>query len=95
MAQRKRHGVPFKTRVVIEAIAGHKTVNEIATRYQVHPTQVNKWKKDALDRLPEVLTDGRSRKAHQQSDLEASLYQQIGQLTMEVDYLKKKLELCQ
>jgi transposase-like protein len=95
MAQRKRHTGQFKARVAIEAIAGHKTVNQIAGEYGVHPSQVNKWKKDAVERLPEVLSDGRNSKHDRQEELEARLYQQIGQLTMELDYLKKKLGLCQ
>ena len=95
MARRKRHGGPFKARVAIEAISGHKTVNEIASKYEIHATMVTRWKKEALERLPEALSDGRTRKERQQTDLEATLYQQIGQLTMELDYLKKKLDLCQ
>jgi transposase-like protein len=94
MAQRRQHGGAFKTRVVVEAIAGHKTVNEIAGAYEVHPSQVGKWKAEALKRLPEVLSDGRKGKADQGSETEARLYQQIGRLTMEVEYLKKKLGLC-
>jgi transposase-like protein len=94
MAQRRRHGGAFKTRVVVEAIAGHKTVNEIAGAYEIHPSQVGKWKAEALKRLPEVLSDGRKGKTDQGSDTEARLYQQIGRLTMEVEYLKKKLGLC-
>jgi len=59
MVRRKRHGGAFKTRVVVEAIAGHKTINEIAGAFEVHPSQVAKWKAEALKRLPEVLSDGR------------------------------------
>ena len=94
MAQRRRHGGAFKARVAVEAIAGHKTVNEIAGAYQVHPSQVGKWKAEALQRLPEVLSDGRQSQAEAGSETEARLYQQIGRLTMEVAYLKKKLGLC-
>ena len=94
MAQRRRHGGAFKARVAVEAIAGHKTVNEIAGAYEVHPSQVGKWKAEALKRLPEVLSDGRKGQAQQGSETEARLYQQIGRLTMEVEYLKKKLGLC-
>jgi len=94
MAQRRQHGGTFKTRVVVEAIAGHKTVNEIASRYEIHPSQVAKWKAEALARLPEVLSDGRQVKAGPDPATEARLYQQIGRLTMEVEYLKKKLGLC-
>jgi transposase len=62
MAQRKHHGGAFKTRVAVEAIAGHKTINEIASAYAIHPSLVTKWKAEALARLPEVLSDGRSRR---------------------------------
>jgi putative transposase len=94
MAQRKHHGGAFKTRVAIAAIAGHKTVNEIASAYEIHPSQVAKWKAEALARLPEVLSDGRKVKADSGPETEARLYEEIGRLRMEVEYLKKKLGLC-
>ena len=94
MAQRRQHGGAFKMRVVVEAIAGHKTVNEIASANGIHPSQVAKWKAEALQRLPEVLSDGRQAKARADPATEARLYQEIGRLTMEVEYLKKKLGLC-
>jgi transposase-like protein len=94
MTQRRQHGGSFKTQVVVEAIAGHKTVNEIAGAYGVHPSQVGKWKAEALARLPEILSDGRKIKAVGDDQTQARLYQQIGRLTMEVEYLKKKLGLC-
>jgi transposase len=94
MVQRKRHGGAFKTRVVVEAIAGHKTINEIAGAFEVHPSQVAKWKAEALKRLPEVLSDGRKTRTAADSQVQARLYEEIGRLTMEVEYLKKKLGLC-
>lgn len=78
MTQCRHHGGTFKARVAIEAIAGHKTVNEIASAYEIHPSQVAKWK-------AKTPTD---------SQVEARLCQEIGRLTMEVEYLKKKLGLC-
>ena len=93
MAQRRKHTGPFKARVAIEAIAGHKTVNEISSEYGVHASQIHKWRKQALAHLPEVLDDHRRSRRETQEILESRLYQQIGQLTMEVDYLKKKLGL--
>jgi transposase-like protein len=94
MAQRKHHGGAFKARVAVEAIAGHKTVNEIASAYAIHPSLVGKWKAEALARLPEVLSDGRQVKADRGPRREARLYEEIGRLRMEVEYLKKKLGLC-
>ena len=90
MAQRRRHGGAFKARVAVEAIAGHKTVNETAGAYQVHPSQVPKWKAEALERLPEVLSDGRKGKADQGSETEAQLYQQIGRLRLAVRALLRQ-----
>ena len=58
-------------------------VEAIAGAYEVHPSQVGKWKAEALERLPEVLSDGRKGKANQGWQTEARLYQQIGRLTME------------
>jgi len=72
----------FKTRVAIEAISGHKAVNQIASKYGVYPSQVHRWKREALERLPEVLSDAPRVKCGQQ-DVEAQLYQRLGQLTME------------
>ena len=95
VAQRRKHTGQFKARVAVEAIAGHKTVNQIVAEYGVHPSQVNKWKKHALERLPEALCDGRTGKDGRQEEIEARLYRQIGQLTMEVGCLKKKLGFCQ
>jgi len=94
MTQRRRHGGTFKTRVVVEAIEGHKTVNEIASAYGIHPSQVAKWKSQALARLPEVLSDARQVKADAGGQREGRLYEEIGRLRMEVEYLKKKLGLC-
>ena len=94
MAQRKRYTGQFKPKVAIEAIAGHKTANEIASAYGVHPTQVASWKKETLKRLPEALSNGQYAKTRENEDLVNRLYQQIGQLTMENEYLKKKSGLC-
>ena len=94
MAQRRKHTGQFKARVAIETIAGHKTANEISTEYGVHASQIHKWKKQALALLPEVLDDNRRSRRDTQQILESRLYEQIGQLTMEVEYLKKKLGLC-
>lgn len=94
MAQRKHHGGAFKARVAVEALAGHKTVNEIASAYAIHPSLVGKWKAEALARLPEALSEGRKVKADGGPPREARLYEEIGRLRMQVEYLKKKLGLC-
>ena len=80
----------MKAKVALEAIRGQKTVNEIASQYDVHPNQVGTWKKQALESLPEIFSNGKA-KSHEkeQAKLDA-LYQQIGQLQVELSFLKKR-----
>jgi len=95
MAQRRQFGSKFKAKVALDAIKGEKTLNELSSIYGVHQNQISKWKKKVLELLPEILADRRSKNNEDQAQREAKLYQQIGQLTMEVEYLKKKLGLFQ
>jgi transposase-like protein len=88
--QRKQYSAELKTRVALEAIKGYKTVNEIASEYGVHPTQIANWKKQALDGLPDVFSLTRTDQKKSEEDLIASLYQEIGHLKMQVDWLEKK-----
>lgn len=90
---RKQYSPKFKAKVALEAIKGQRTINEIAAAFGVHPTIVQKWKKQALDLLPDLFTDGRARSAQTDEQLRDRLYQQIGQLKVELDWLKKKAGL--
>jgi transposase-like protein len=87
--QRKRYSIEEKTRVALEAIKGQKTLNELAVEYGVHPSQITQWKKQALDEMPNAFSGGRARREHSEEELVASLYQEIGQLKVELDWLKK------
>ena len=87
---RKQYSSAFKVKIALEAIKGQKTANEIASEYGVHPTQIAQWKKQALDELPNVFERPNSERVKSEEALIASLYQQIGQLKVEVDFLKKK-----
>jgi putative transposase len=88
--QRKKHSADFKAKVALEAIKGLKTINELSSEYEVHPSQVNQWKKQVLDELPGIFSSRRIQNQKEQEDLTATLYQQIGQLKVELDWLKKK-----
>jgi transposase-like protein len=89
--QRKTYSAELKARIALEAIKGQQTINEIATHYGVHPNQVTQWKKQALTELPHVFSERRARLAQDEDTLKAQLYQQIGQLKVELDWLKKKV----
>jgi len=91
--QRKSYTTEFKVKIALEAIKGQRTVNEIAAHYGVHPNQVTQWKKQAIESLPEVFSTKRERQTEEEESLKAELYQQIGQLKVELDWLKKKAGL--
>ena len=89
---RKQHSAEVKARVALAAIKGEHTVNEIATMYGVHPTMIAKWKKQVMAELPQIFASRRSAAVRAQDDLTGSLYQEIGKLKMELDWLKKKVD---
>jgi len=84
--------VQTKVKVALEAIKGEKTTAEITSAYGIHTTQVNNWKKQALDVLPEAFSGKRKKEASSQQELIDELYKQIGQLKVENDFLKKSLK---
>jgi putative transposase len=93
MKQRKTYSAELKARIALEAIKGQMTVNQIATHYGVHPNQVTTWKKQMLDEAPRFFAPHRVRAEADDEQLKAQLYQQIGQLKVELDWLKKKAGL--
>ena len=88
--RRRTHSPAFKAKVALEAIKGEKTLSELASEYQVHPGQITRWKKRLLESLPEVFSGRPERDQKRTEEHTAQLYQQIGQLKVELDWLKKK-----
>jgi putative transposase len=90
MGERRRHSAEFKAKVALEAIRAERTVNELAGLYQVHPSQIAAWKRRVLEGVAELFGEDRQKLERSDEDLKAQLYQQIGQLKVELDFLKKK-----
>ena len=90
---RKHYSAKFKARVAIEAIRGERTLSQLGSQFKVHPMQIAKWRKAALEQLPELFVDGRTRKVRNEDADTDALYEEIGRLKMELDWLKKKAGL--
>jgi len=88
--KRKSFSNEFKAKVAIEAIKGYKTTSELSKEYQVHPNVIGNWKRQLIERLPELFDNKRGPRTDGQSELTDQLYRQIGKLQVELDWLKKK-----
>jgi len=87
--KRKKYSNELKAKVAIAAIKGHKTVNEIASEFGIHPGMVTRWKKKALDSIVDIFGQKNQRDAKGIEDEKNRLYQQIGKLQVELEWLKK------
>ncbi len=87
---RKRHSVQFKFKVAMEAAKGTKTTNELAGQYGLHPTQISHWKRQLMEEGPSVFNSTTARDQRRQEAEQAELFEQIGRLKMELEWLKKK-----
>ncbi len=88
-AKRKKHSGAFKAKVGLEALKGVKTIGQIAREYEIHPVQVTQWKKVIRERLSELFETA-AKAPEPDTEQVAQLHEKIGQLTVEVDWLKKK-----
>ena len=87
--KRKSHSAAFKAQVALAAVKGDKTVNEVASQFGVHPTLIHDWKKKLLAGAEQVFAGG-AKAAAPADDKSAELYEQIGRLKVELDWVKKK-----
>ena len=89
--QRRQHSAEFKAKVALEALRGERTINALAAEYGVHPVHITQWKKVLLEEVPKLFSSRRGAKPKEEEALQAALSQQIGQLKVELDWLKKKV----
>ena len=88
---RKRYDATFKAKVALEAVKGERTMAQLSSDYKVHANLIGKWKKQLLKELPSIFSDQKGKRgSDDHSELESELYRQIGQLKVELDWLKKK-----
>ena len=90
--RRKKHSKELKARVAMAALQGDRTLAEIASTYGVHPNMVSKWKQQAIESLPDLFERGAAARRNSAAGDEekARLYEKIGRLEVEIDWLKKK-----
>ena len=89
--KRKKHSDEFKARVAVEAVKGVRTLSELSSAFGIHPTVIAHWKRQLLDRAPTVFSPAAGGGLRTEEELTAPLYEEIGRLKVEVDFLKKKL----
>ena len=87
---RRKHSPAFKAKVALEVVRGEETVAQLAARYEVHPSQIQAWKKALAEGATGVFRNGQEQKAKSDAGLIARLYQEIGQLKMERDFLVER-----
>ena len=90
---RKRYEAAFKAKVALEAIKGVQTISELGSRFGVHPNQISAWKRQVLESLPDAFSSGRKKREIDSEELQRALFEEIGRLKIELDWLKKKTGL--
>jgi transposase len=93
MKKRRNHDSVFKAKVALDAVRGEKTIAQLSSEYGVHANQISQWKKKLLEELPELFSEKRRSREVDKEELEAELYRQIGQLKVELEWLKKKSQI--
>jgi len=92
--RRRRFAPEFKAKVALEAIRGDQTINELASRYELHPNMITNWKRQAINNMADVFSGDTERKSKTKEAQIKDLHAKIGQLTVERDFLAKAFERC-
>jgi len=87
---RKNHDGSFKAKVALEALKGEKTMAQLSSEFGVHVNKIRQWRQKLLEELPGLFSDRRQKKEKESEEVTSELYRQIGQLKVELDWLKKK-----
>jgi len=87
--KRVRHSAEFKAKVALEALKGLKTVNELASQYQIHPTQISQWKRQVQGGAKTLFGNRQGQGPQETEAVQAKLYEEVGRLKMELDWIKK------
>ena len=88
---RRKHNPAFKAKVALEALKGEETIAQLASRFEVHPSQVRKWKREVEEGAADIFGGDHGQNKNDDEALVAKLYQEIGQLKVERDFLERKL----
>jgi putative transposase len=89
--KRRKHSEEFKAKVALEAVKGVRTLSELSSVFKVHPTVIAHWKRQLVEGAPRVFSGGNGSAGKSEEELTGPLYEKIGRLEVEVDWLKKKL----
>ena len=91
--KRTSYNASTKAKIAFEAAKQEETIAQISSKFEVHPNQISRWKKHLLDNLPSLFSSNHKKKEQDTEKLQSELYQKIGQLEVELDWLKKKSKL--
>lgn len=87
---KRQHSPAFKARIALELLKADEAVSQICSRYALHPTQARRWKQEAIAGLPQLFSDQAVKQLKRKDEFIEELYRQIGQLKVELEWLKKK-----
>ncbi len=95
MAIKKNHSPLFKAKVALEALKGAETTGQLASKFSIHPIQIGVWKKKAMEAVQNIFSQKDKKTEKEKEDFTTELYNKIGRLEIENDFLKKKVGMLE